>query len=461
MTQWMQQLFWHTLAMSAMVMAYYTATRWLRHRYAARWFYLAGAILLIGFLIPFRPVFTIEVEQAPAFLLNGAGQEAAAFPFAMDPSPAEQAAPGFPLWQTVFLVWALGALGTLAYQGIRHLRFIHAVKRWCTDVKDAGLLAQFDEAKRDLGLNGRDIGFAHCACISGPMLLRLDKPTILLPEKAEADDSSRSILLHELIHYQRRDLLLRLVMLFSTAIHWFNPAIYLLVKQVSLQCEISCDEKVVENKDIEGRHQYALSIIGVAQHQARGYTLLTTHFNGGKDTMKKRINSIYEPAKNKMGIVLLACVMVMTLLAGTSIAADTTEEPIKVTLPEGVVLTANEKVDSYVIKWEPIEGVKEYHIGAYYKAMHTDGNEYFAVADGWMGSGKVQDGKGKEYWVENAPWDAVTLKGDATEVDIAATLNKYIKPDNGVKTLLEYNVTILAVMESGEPITMTIPLPVK
>ncbi len=460
MTQWMQQLLWQTLAMSAMVLAYCAAARWLRHRYAARWFYLAGAILLIGFLIPLRPVFTIEMKQAPAFLLNGAGQEAAAFPFAMDPSAAEQAAPDFPLWQTVFLVWALGALGTLAYQGIRHLRFIHAVKRWCTDVKDAGLLAQFDEAKRDLGLNGRDIGFAYCACISGPMLLRLDKPTILLPEKAEADGSSRSILLHELIHYQRRDLLLRLVMLFSTAIHWFNPAIYLLVKQVSLQCEISCDEKVVENKDIEGRHQYAMSIISIAQHQARGYTLLTTHFNGGKKTMKKRINSIYEPAKNKMGFVLLASVMVLTLLAGTSIAA-TDASPIKVTLPEGIALTANEKVDSYVIKWEPVEGVKEYHIGVYCKATANGVVPYWFVADGWAGSQYVQDGEGKDHFVEGMVWDSITLQGDATEADISATLSKNMHPNSGMKTLLECNMTMVVILESGAPITMTIPLPVK
>lgn len=331
MTQWMQQLLWHSFAMSVITGVYYIATVLLRKRYAAKWFYLAGMILLIGFLIPSRPAFTIEMEKAPVFLQSSANQEASAqtpvaYEGVRENMSETQAAAQISLWTIAFIGWAVGACGTMLYHGIRHVRFTRAAKRWSVQVKDAELLAQFEGAKRDLLGEGCKTQLMHCACIPGPMLLWLGKPTVLLPKHTMAANDSHFILRHELIHYKRKDILCRYVMLLATALNWFNPAIYFLSKLVTLQCEISCDEKVVENQDIGGRHQYAMSIIGVARYQSKGYSLLTTSFYGGKFTMKKRITSIFEPTKKKIGSLLLSCTILMTLAAGTSIAVEKQSE---------------------------------------------------------------------------------------------------------------------------------------
>lgn len=481
MTRWIQQLLWHSLTMSAVVVAYYAATAFLRRRYATKWFYLVGVILLVGFLIPFRPVVTVEMKQVPAFLQEVAVQEAQGQHSAQGNAQAPpQGAQGFP-WSIAFLVWAAGALATLLYHAVRHMRFVSAVKRWRVEVKDAKLLAQFEQAKRSLGLVGHDIGLALCACVHSPMLLRLDRPTVILPEGDQEAYDPRFILLHELVHYKRRDLLCRLVMLLSSAIHWFNPAIYLLVRLVTTQCEISCDERVVRGQAIEDRHQYALSIINVARCHAKGYTLLTTYFNGGIDTMKKRINSVYEPTKGKIGALLLAVTLLMTILAGTSIAADTGE--IKYALPESPI-KFDEKLDSYVVSWEPMEDIKEYHVGVYYrvqieeatlKSALTEGegqltDEIWSVAGGWIGPNTVTDGAGTEYRVENGVWESITLKGDATEVDISQLINMQLDPipldEEDPPTyakkeaLLGCVMVITAVPEAGEPIVAHIELPV-
>ncbi len=480
MTQWMQQLLWRSFSMSFLVLAYYAVTGWLGKRYAAKWFYLVGMILLAGFLIPFRPSLTIEIERAPKILQALVNQEAFAQPVSSAPSLAAGNAAEGSLWPILFIFWAVGAAATLAYHGIRHARFARAVKRWRVSVEDAALLARFDEAKRTLGLWDHAIGLAHCAWLSSPMLLRLDKPTVLLPASVRADDSSRFILLHELIHYKRKDLLCRLVMLLTTAAHWFNPVIYLLVKHTALQCEISCDEKAVENSDMDGKHQYAMSIISAARYQSKGYTLLTTYFYGGKDTMKKRISSIYEPQKRKIGVLLLACAMVLTLAAGTSIAADPNPaDPnagtIQLTLPEDVFIQANERLDSYIVKWMPLEDIKEYYLGIYYSYEDKDGQSVWGcLGGGWIGRNMIADGQGVQYSVENMVWDAMTLEGDATEADISGMLNKYLEIEflgsgdgkipfdaaKDVTKLLSANFTIVAVPESGAPITLKAELPV-
>lgn len=483
MIEWIQRLLWHSLTMSVIVAAYYGVTIRLRNRYDAKWFYIAGVILLVGFFIPFRPVLTIAMEKAPTFLQNAVNQAegllAANPPSQQGASETQRIAQSFP-WHAAFAVWAVGALGTIIYHIIKYLRFTQAVTRWRMPVQDGELLARFEEAKRALSLESRKIALARCACVQGPMFLWLGGPTILVPESMAAVEDSRFILLHELIHYKRKDLLSRLLMLLTIAVQWFNPAVYLLVKLVTLQCEMSCDQKVVENQPVEGRHQYAMSIIGIARHQSRGYSLLTTSFYGGKDTMKKRISSIYEPAKKKIASVLLFCALMLTLAAGTSIAADSKAAfvfdgtppgapSIVYTLPENVSIKTNEAVDSYIVAWDSIENIMEYRLGMYFNAVGVDGEEFWIVAEGWVGTQDIADGTGAIYSVGNAVWESITLDGKAKEVDIAGLINKHMdmwsvdldgkKEKIDIRELLGCHLTIVAIRESGEPIQVDIQIP--
>lgn len=196
--------------------------------------------------------------------------------------------------------------------------------------------------------------------------------------------------------------------------------------------------------------------------------------------MKKRIDSIYDQPKSKTGVLLLACVLLVTLLAGTSIAADTADGgPIRFTLPEAPI-KFGETVSSYAVSWEPLEGIKEYHVGMYFE-FRTEGwgtdpektNEIRIVADGWMGGGTVADNDGVTYNVDFGCWGSITLDGGAAEVDLSDLVNKQLDPilytDPETKAeaelkregLLGCTLVMVAVRESGEPICMQIELPVQ
>lgn len=458
MTHWIQQLLWHSLAMSILTAAYGGAVALLRRRCAARWFYLAGVVLLLGFLIPFRPVLTLSPGSAPAALAGIVRQAGPAQGVVTTPAP--QTATASP-WPIVFALWLAGTLATLACHGLRHLRFVRAARRWYAPVYDIRLRAQFEAAAQSLGLDPRRIGLAQCACIGSPMLVWLSRPTIMLPENTPATDASRLFLLHELTHLRRRDLLFRLLVLLTTAMHWFNPMVYVLARLTTLQCEISCDACVVTGEDIEGRHLYALSILDIAQRQARQYTLLTTHFYGGKNNMKKRITSIYTPGNTRFGALFLVCALLITALAGTSIAAA--PEAIDITLPDHPGVKAHEALDSYVVAWAPVEGAVEYHLGVYVKLLSKGGAEYWAVTDGWVGNLSFTDADGTIHTVENGVWEAIELDGDATSADISGIYNKHMEREyaGDIASFEECHLVVVAVREVGAPLKVDMLIPVR
>lgn len=493
MTRWIQQLLWHSLMMSGLALAYWGITAGPGRRYAAKWLYLVGVIVLVGFLVPARPVLTLRAADMPAFLQAAARDAAPAMATGGTATAPATATEGFP-WRAAFALWALGAALVLAYHMVSHRRFARAVKRWRTEVTDERTLAQFQAAKASLGLQNHHIGLARCPLIRSPMLLRLDRPTVLLPQGEGPSYDLCLILQHELVHYKRRDLLCRWAMLLCMAIHWFNPVIYRLIRLVTAQCELSCDERVVAGRDMESRHRYALSILGVAANHARDCTLLTTYFYGGKDIMKKRIHSVYEPSKTRAGALLLVCALLLTGLAGTSIAAAPAapQGEIQVALPQTPV-KLDEKVDEYIVSWTPMEGIKAYHIGVYYQvgvertafvdlATGEPGEPLetiWCVAGGWIGPGQVTDDAGVTYEVPVGVWESLTLDGDATEADLTALINKQTEPielnaERGAdatpsgdpveyakkEALLSCTMVMVAVREAGEPIVQEISIPV-
>lgn len=94
-------------------------------------------------------------------------------------------------------------------------------------------------------------------------------------------------------------------MLVAAALHWFNPVVYVMARDIALQCELSCDEEVVKNTDIAGRQQYVEAIIGMLKKQSVAPTIFSTNFYGSKQGLKNRVLSIWIPEAKNGGCPLL------------------------------------------------------------------------------------------------------------------------------------------------------------
>lgn len=96
------------------------------------------------------------------------------------------------------------------------------------------------------------------------MLAGALRPALLLPQKPMAGEELTLSLLHELIHYRRRDVWRKVLVVWVNALHWFNPVIWCMVRLMERDTELACDEEALRRLPPEGRSAYGQTILNVA-----------------------------------------------------------------------------------------------------------------------------------------------------------------------------------------------------
>jgi hypothetical protein len=187
--------------------------------------------------------------------------------------------------------------------------------------------------------------------------------------------------------------------LIATAIHWFNPIVYLIARAIEAQCELSCDAEVVRNTDADMRQSYSETIIGVVKYQSRLKTALSTNFYGGKKGMKNRISSIMDTGKKKAGISIICAVLIVSLGTGFVFAANADNSADK------KELTASTNSNIVLIGGDGT--VKR----------NADGETFLVNADG---TGKRSDNGGKT-------WEAFVYEAPDFETYSVAEYEQYVK----------------------------------
>jgi len=312
--------------MTALSLVYMAITPMLAKRYAPKGRYYAWLIIVIGLVIPFRPQFSsnfIEIShtETATAILSPIGNTA----FSTSLSDIS-------LWRLMAVIWVSGVVACFAYQAVKHYRFVKIVRRWSESVTDEQSLIMFRDLKLELGIS-KQIGLHQCLCIGSPMLIGFAHPCILLPNLDFKRDELYFILKHELVHYKRKDLWYRLLVLIATALHWFNPFVQLMARAIGTLCEISCDNEVVLSTNMYTRQHYSEAIIGVVRYKSKIKTALSTNFYGGKKGVKSRIFSIMDTGMKKSGIAIILAVLVFTIATGSSLdvnnVADEYDIPVE------------------------------------------------------------------------------------------------------------------------------------
>lgn len=330
MREFMNALLTCSAVMSAVILFFMAFSRLLNRRYAAKGLYRAWVIVAVGLMVPCRPhidtpaaagVTAGAVPAGPIPVQPWVGNMGSA---AIHTAASSPALPGIPWWQCMAAIWLAGVILFLAYHCARHCRFVKMTGRWSEDIADERILSIMKELKTDLAIT-RKIALYRCPCIASPMLAGLFNPRILLPATEYGEDALRFILRHELVHLRRKDLWGKCLALAATAMHWFNPAVYLMAKTMDVQCELSCDAETVRSADLYTRQRYSETILGVIR-RSKLKTALSTNFYGGKSNMKIRISSIMDTKKKKIGLAVICMILVLTLGAGIVYAARSSDD---------------------------------------------------------------------------------------------------------------------------------------
>lgn len=231
-------------------------------------------------------------------------------------NPEQKTTRYIPVTTILFYGYLAGAAAFLLYQGVSYAHFRRTVRRWKRDVTRADYASLLSDTARDLGVSAPEM--IVCEAISTPAVTGLLRPRLLLPHERYDVQELRYILRHELCHLKRRDMLLKLVLLAANAMHWFNPVVYLMLRQADEDIELACDSAATDGLELPERAAYSRTLLAAVQSSVRALPA-TTCFGGTVERLKRRITNVLG-AQKKRGLGIVALVLALTLTAGCAVS---------------------------------------------------------------------------------------------------------------------------------------------
>lgn len=192
-----------------------------------------------------------------------------------------------------------------------------------------------------------------------PFVLGLIRPRIYLPVGLR-DDERNYILLHEQVHIRRKDHIIKMLAFFVLCIHWFNPLVWAAYLIMSIDMELSCDERVLNEMDGRIKKPYASSLLSLAagRHIVNGSPIAFVEGN-----VKLRIKNVLNYKKPVFWVtlvsVLLAVAIGIGLLANphgiqTGNAKSGNQKPAgRVSAAEGDIIEDFSEIDNYLKEYTP------------------------------------------------------------------------------------------------------------
>ena len=145
-----------------------------------------------------------------------------------------------------------------------------------------------------------------------PFVLGLLRPKIYLP--VGFNDKERSyILLHEQTHINRKDHIIKMLAFLVLSVHWFNPFVWIAFMLMSMDMELSCDERVLKEMNEDIKKPYANSLLSLAtgRHILNGSPLAF-----GEGNVKGRIKNVLNYRKPPFWIIVFALAIAAVVSIG-------------------------------------------------------------------------------------------------------------------------------------------------
>ena len=219
----------------------------------------------------------------------------------------------FDATKALSIAWLAGVLGILLWSVIRQIRTARWVRR-LPGVSNSELRGLLTSASRRAGVPLR-LRFVEAPSGSGVAVFGFASVThLIVPADLEArysEEEIRGILLHELEHVRRRDLIWNWATLFVQALHWFNPLVWVAGRRFLADREVVCDRAALECLPRNTRREYGATLIKaleLGRHPAPNPALVP--FISRKTELKHRLTMITK--SSRQGFLAQAVVAVLT-----------------------------------------------------------------------------------------------------------------------------------------------------
>lgn len=330
-----------SLSGSAVILALLLCGPPARKRFSRRWQYYIWLAAVARLLLPFSPegspvetLFQRAGEAAPPAVSVSAPVPDHTLPRSPEPAgdggqilspPAVPAKTGpaqadIDPWGVLSAVWLGGALILLARKLTAYRNFSRLTRAGCREVSDPAVLDRLARIGAEVGMR-RPVELFVFPGASSPMLLGIFRPRIVLTTLEMPEDDFRYTVLHELTHCRRRDLVYKWLVQAAVCLHWFNPLVRLMAREIDRACELACDESVLRTLDGPERRAYGDLLLRAAETGGfpRASLNSTTLSEDGK-ILKERLAAIMSFKKTTRAAAALSLVLTVVLTAGAAAA---------------------------------------------------------------------------------------------------------------------------------------------
>ena len=318
-----------------------------KNRFSKRWQYYIWIVVALRFLLPFTPDTTIvgslfekfdtaaitnEIPTSPNVPVPAGTGNNKAEPIQTNReiTTAAMREP-FNKYVCLFFIWSALALVLFVRKVTVYQGFIQYIKAGNKEVSDIKILNLLSDCEEKLKIKTR-VELSCNPLLASPMLIGFFRPRIILPVGEWEDKELSYIFVHELIHYKQRDMFYKWLIQIVVCVHWFNPFVYLLEKEVNKSCELSCDEKVIAVLDDKRKREYGDTLISfLKSNNLYKSSLASVTLTEGAEQLKERLGAIMKFRKKSkvitaitaiFTVIVCVCFFVTGAYAAPSVAND-------------------------------------------------------------------------------------------------------------------------------------------
>lgn len=214
--------------------------------------------------------------------------------------------------QYLLYIWLIGALTAITVNLFGYFRFLNHIKRANKPADDweYGILMQLLKGSR----SGR---LFRNRFVTTPMLIGIIRPLIVIPDTNFNEKQLKNILLHEITHLKRFDIGIKWLAMIATSLHWFNPFMYFIKKEINRACELSCDEMAIKNLSPTEKQAYGDTLIDVVSESKYPVGVLQATMSEEKTALKDRLAAIMKHSKKSKICIVISVFLFLTVILGS------------------------------------------------------------------------------------------------------------------------------------------------
>ncbi|NDI36084.1 M56 family metallopeptidase [Chengkuizengella sediminis] len=214
------------------------------------------------------------------------------------------------------MLWLFGVLMVFIFFLIENIDYNWRLSKQ-PKCKDVDILSLLEACKKKLKVSS-NIQIINDDKIDSPSIIGFLVPKIVISKpllESLSKNEKKYVLLHELTHFKKKDVLIQWMSIIVLAIHWFNPIIWYSFYQLRKDCELSCDASVLSQLKKDEHLAYGNTLLSVLGKVSKPTFIPSSiGMSAGLSDMKSRMKRINMFKKQSRKWIMLSIMITASII---------------------------------------------------------------------------------------------------------------------------------------------------